>query len=242
MRWHLAAFIVLVSCANRGQGDRVPTLFDSTEQRIESPKRARLSLLRVTENGVSAAAKSVVFTAVGSPEFLAHAAYNSMVSRRVIGDGSISVLAPRMWKCDATIGADGSEAMKVIPQTTGPAPSKLGQAVNVEAIPACQGCIAALVCPLFPSVLRSWPELACEKSPPKELVMHPNATTAFFEDPPGVSGVGDPSGGAYPANGVLIYSGTSENGAAGSAAKMTCTLPESDHALCTVVLNDFLRK
>jgi hypothetical protein len=65
--------------------------------------------------------------------------------------------------------------------------------------------------------------------------MHPNATTAFFEDPIGVSGVGDPSGGPYPANGVVTYNGT-------SATEATCTLPESDHALCTVVLNDFLRK
>jgi Domain of unknown function (DUF4850) len=155
-------------------------------------------------------------------------------------DAGLSVLAPRSWNCVGTIGADGNETIHVSPPLTDP--SKSGQEVSAIMIPACQGCIASLVCPLFPIVLKDWPGMDCEKSPPEELVMHPNATTAFFEDPPKVSGVGDPSGGPYPANGVLIYNAPNGQGGAVSAAKATCTLPESDHALCTVVLNDFLHK
>jgi hypothetical protein len=152
-------------------------------------------------------------------------------------EGSVSVLAPRAWKCVGTIGVDGSETLTVSPSGS----LKPEQAVTVESIPACQGCIAGLVCSFFPNVLKDWPAMDCKKSPPTELVMHPNATTTFFEDPPGVAGAGNPSGGSYPANGVLIFDQSMGNRTGlRPAAQATCTLPESDHALCTVVLNDFL--
>jgi hypothetical protein len=162
-----------------------------------------------------------------------------MASRlAVYTTGGSSVLAPRSWKCVGAIGADGSETINIAPPVTSP---DSGQGVRVIVIPACQGCIAGLVCPFFPDVLKDWPGMDCKKPPPKELVMHPNPTTVFFEDPPGVTGTGDPSGGSFPANGVVIFNGSSGRGL-GSAAQATCTLPESDHALCTVVLNDFLHK
>ena len=164
---------------------------------------------------------------VGTPRVVAAAP--ELTSRLAVYTAEYAtVLAPRGWKCEGTVGVDGSEGIRVSDS------SMPGQAVTVSFIPACQGCIAALVCPFFPSVLKSWPEMDCQKPPAKELVMHPNATTAFFEDPPGIKGTGDPSGGPYPANGVVIFNG--------SAYQATCTLPESDHALCTVVLNDFLHK
>lgn len=58
-----------------------------------------------------------------------------------------------------------------------------------------------------------------------------------FEDPPGVSGDGSPSGGPYPANGVAVLDNSPTPS---SAYKETCTLPSSQHALCTAVLNSFI--
>ncbi len=45
-----------------------------------------------------------------------------------------------------------------------------------------------------------------------------------------------PSGGPYPANGVMTYYSGNENG----GWLDTCTLPNSEHALCTVALNAFV--
>lgn len=56
-----------------------------------------------------------------------------------------------------------------------------------------------------------------------------------FEDPPGVHGTGNPSGGQNPANGVVIYSA----GPPDQALVETCTLPNHSHTQCAAVLNDF---
>jgi len=44
----------------------------------------------------------------------------------------------------------------------------------------------------------------------------------LFEDPPGVAGSGWPSGGPDPANGLVEYTGSPENGV---VYRSTCTLP-----------------
>jgi hypothetical protein len=49
--------------------------------------------------------------------------------------------------------------------------------------------------------------------------------------------VATPSGGNDPANAVITYSPTADPGSYGE----TCTLPNSMHAICTAVLNTFLR-
>jgi hypothetical protein len=59
-----------------------------------------------------------------------------------------------------------------------------------------------------------------------------------FLDPPGVKGSGAGSGGTYPANGVATFHGGG-NGDEASYIE-TCTLPDSDHALCTAALDDFV--
>ena len=59
-----------------------------------------------------------------------------------------------------------------------------------------------------------------------------------FEDRPCVVGTGSPSGGPYPANGVVIYN---SNGTKyPNAGEETCTLPEAQHSTCADVLDDFL--
>jgi len=57
-----------------------------------------------------------------------------------------------------------------------------------------------------------------------------------FEDPPGVAGDGNPSGGPYPANGVMTYYSGDQNG----SWMETCTLPSAEKALCTAVLDNFV--
>ena len=57
-----------------------------------------------------------------------------------------------------------------------------------------------------------------------------------FTDPPGIKGTGQPSGGQYPANGVMTYHPSAQDG----SWQETCTLPASEKDVCTVVLNTFV--
>lgn len=60
-----------------------------------------------------------------------------------------------------------------------------------------------------------------------------------FVDPPAVKGDGNPSGGAYPASGVLLYAWGGILRAGYGASIITCTLPGSDTDLCAAALNAF---
>ena len=57
-----------------------------------------------------------------------------------------------------------------------------------------------------------------------------------------MSGTGVPSGGPNPSNGVITFSG--EEGGSGidypTSYLVTCELPESQHAICTTSLDEFL--
>jgi hypothetical protein len=162
------------------------------------------------------------------------------------GKSGLSVVAPRGWSCEGVVAVDGSESIGVFPlggtKGNGAFKSSSGQGVTADSIPACQGCVAFFACPLFPSALRDWPGMTCDDVvPAAKRILRQNASTVFFEDPPGVSGDGNPSGGPYPANGVIRFSAAADKPPRGaSASGATCTLPEADHALCTVILNDFL--
>ena len=62
-----------------------------------------------------------------------------------------------------------------------------------------------------------------------------------FEDPPGLPGDADPSGGDYPANAVMTFT-NDPSGSSGnfwSSWAETCTLPYGQQTTCTAVLNDF---
>jgi hypothetical protein len=61
----------------------------------------------------------------------------------------------------------------------------------------------------------------------------------LFEDPPGIAGSGWPSGGADPANGVVGLVGSPENEL---VYRSTCTLPASEHAICTASQNDLISR
>jgi hypothetical protein len=75
----------------------------------------------------------------------------------------------------------------------------------------------------------------CPVHPSSERVRRISTHVFGFEDPPGVSGLGIPSGGRNPANGVNIYyTSTSPN-----AYIATCTVPAAENSLCSVVLKQF---
>ena len=58
-----------------------------------------------------------------------------------------------------------------------------------------------------------------------------------FLDPPGVAGDGAPSGGEYPANGVMTYQTANYT----TSWLDTCTLPTTGHAICTAALDNFVQ-
>lgn len=185
-------------------------------------------------------------------------------------DDSVAVLAPSGWSCAAQVGADGSASLVAVPpdeaQVLGHGPhhsippgqeNKLAEAITLSDTGGCAGCASTQACGLFKQTTAAPPgptgpagnDSEGSDDPPsppcpatsssQEEVTMLSSTVAAFEDPPGVSGTGVPSGGANPANGILTYAGTGDSQ---PSYLSTCTLPESDHALCTAVLNDVLKR
>jgi hypothetical protein len=161
---------------------------------------------------------------------------------RFYSNGDLTVLGPRGWRCEAAVGADGSARMQVTPPGQAAAsgsPSPDFVAVTASSGGGCLGCVVLMACGLFPESLKLFDSLGCDAtSPPDERVTRPMPRTVVFEDPPGVHGTGDPSGGRYRAIGFLIFDDGSEAGASGlpSALKVTCTLPDDLAPICDEVI------
>ena len=166
------------------------------------------------------------------------------------GSGTETLLGPKGWHCEAAVGADGSTSMTIAPPgRAGPAdsPSPDRQAITAYTGGGCVGCIATMACGLFPEAwkLFEYDDLACPtKTPAGELVTRPLPRSAIFEDPPGVAGTGDPSGGRYRALGLMLFDpGT---GAAGtdqdfpSVLQITCTLPDVMAQICHAIVEGVL--
>jgi Domain of unknown function (DUF4850) len=154
--------------------------------------------------------------------------------------GYMTVVAPRHWKCSANYGADGSGGVSVYPRKS-IAASK-GEAVVGSETSACVGCALAQACVFFPAAARAYRSTfgsACpRRRPSREAVTRLSSTVVAFEDPPYVKGDGAPSGGRFPANGVMTYVPRSMEG----SYLETCTLPETVHSTCTAILNDFVAR
>ncbi len=170
------------------------------------------------------------------------------------GNGTLTVLGPKDWHCEASVGIDGSGRMTITPpgqpaRSGSPAPTGsiltsprqevYGQALTAASAGPCVGCVVAMACGLFPEALNlmAQPGLACSSAPPAgEQVTRPQPRSAVFMDPPGVAGTGDPSGGAYRAFGFLVFDPGAAAGGSGrsapSALKMTCTLPDALAPIC----------
>jgi hypothetical protein len=164
------------------------------------------------------------------------------------GLGLLRVVAPVNWSCQATIGADGSGGLVVVPagQNTTQPLAVDQQAVTAEESSSCFSCTLAQACPLFPAAAALFQSSLHQPCPGTRLagqqVEAIRPSVMGFEDPAGVAGVGRPSGGPYPANGVVTYTPPGANGAFGSVGSYlaTCTLSAAQHALCTVGLNAFV--
>jgi Domain of unknown function (DUF4850) len=152
--------------------------------------------------------------------------------------GIMELVGPKGWTCTASHGADGSDGITVHPHGEGASPRS---AIVGSQTSACVGCaLDQACCRLFPSAARALRSDLGEACPirraPAEMVVRIAAGIVAFEDPPGVEGTGVPSGGQYPADGVMTYHPSAPDG----SWQETCTLPSSDKGLCTAVLNTFV--
>jgi hypothetical protein len=154
------------------------------------------------------------------------------------------------WTCAGSFGADGSGTLALTPVGTTlpagvgttwhlPAPSPIEAITAIESGgSAVQG--ATLACPLFGAAKTAMQQdlnKVCAPSPTQEQALSASATEVAFRDPPSVAGVGFPSGGQNPANGVVLYQPKPSES---SAYLATCTLPAAQQDLCTAVLNRFV--
>jgi hypothetical protein len=161
------------------------------------------------------------------------------------GRGAMKLIGPEGWQCAAIYGANGSGTVRVFPKgeqaPTGSAFSpQQQQAIVGSETSACVGCSEIQACPLFSTASADYLndyQMSCpETLPAAETTVQISPGVIGFEDPAGIAGDGNPSGGPYPANGVMTYYSGDENG----SWLDTCTLPSGDHALCTVALNAFV--
>ena len=157
-------------------------------------------------------------------------------------NGALTLLGPKGWTCSAAVGVDGSSSMSITPpgQTVPSAsPPPDFQAITASTGGACVGCIATMACAIFPEAwnLFAQPGMTCPSTiPERERITRPVAQSAVFEDPAGVAGTGDPSGGKFRALGYLVFDPGSNAGGTNailpSALKITCTLADTMSRIC----------
>ncbi len=186
------------------------------------------------------------------PSTVSESIATSLVSQIAVytdAQGQMQILAPTGWACSASIGADGSSELAAFPQgqtnpTTSGATRDTGEQVVGGQASACASCTYAQTTPLFTAAAD---QCAIDDPGQPSLCPGPYAGEAVdpigngvvgFLDPPGVRGSGAGSGGAYPANGVVTYH-PSTSGYEPSYLE-TCTLPDSQHSLCTAALDNFV--
>jgi hypothetical protein len=167
---------------------------------------------------------------------------------RFFSDGFVTVLGPRSWTCSGLAAADGGLSLSVFPAHQ-PDPLRANRlpsntvGVTVFVDYTGHGPGAQLVCTLFPGTRAA--ALAaqtggCAAPAPGEIVRKTNTGLAQFEDPPGVKGVGVPSGGANRAVGAVLYpQGPSEPDSV-TVTKLTCTAPPSTIGQCRSIVDDYL--
>jgi hypothetical protein len=153
---------------------------------------------------------------------------------------NMSVVGPRGWHCSAIDAADGNVSVFVAPPGTSSATAANADTKDLrEGIGAnIDGRSYELTCGAMPDLGLSGP-VPCPKVPAGERFTRIDHTTADFIDPPGVAGIGTPSGGRYTARGQIRYSPRPIPTMGDEAAEVTCTLPASDATLCQTILDGF---
>jgi hypothetical protein len=160
----------------------------------------------------------------------------------------IYLIAPAGMRCAGIIGADGTTALAVGPrgltaELNDPDRSYSGTGLTLAFDPDCASCEARDVCPFFPRLARLWTfGFPCTTGiPADEQTLRLTPQVTLFEDPPGIRGDGWPSGGPAPANGLVGFTGPPAQ-TNSTVYRSTCTLPASEHSICTVSLNDILSR
>ena len=179
-------------------------------------------------------------------------ASGTQLTMYALSSDSLSLIGPSGWSCAGLVGADGSSSLQVVPQSeaasliavnrTFSSANTFPVALTADDTSACVGCAYTQACGAFPTATAQYASGSppCSSTPPsEEKVTALSQTVVAFEDPPGVAGTGKPSGGTNPANGIVTYS-PGGTGHSTASFKATCTLPASNHAVCTAALNDFL--
>ena len=164
----------------------------------------------------------------------------SQLANYTDGAHSMAVVAPRGWHCSAIDAADGNVDVFVAPPGTSSATAAGADTTDLrEGIGAyLDGRSWELTCAAMPDLVLSGSS-RCSKVPAGEKFTRIDHTTAGFVDPPGVAGIGTPSGGRYTARGRIRYSPRPIPTMGDLAAEVTCTLPASDASMCQTILDYF---
>jgi len=149
------------------------------------------------------------------------------------------LIGPRDWKCDSMVAADGGERIGLTPDGTDPFEEGAELGVTYQASVGCQGCIADEICTVLPDapVVIDYANLGtgCNRSKPlKEKLTMIGDLSVLFEDPPGVRGQGDPSGGKVRSIGMLTYS--EDRG----VQKVSCAVPDDLADACPSIVSGSL--
>ena len=152
------------------------------------------------------------------------------------------ILAPANWDCTGFIYEDGGATFAI---TTPDRPSPTFRMGPDSVVPketegivgweegSCGGCIIEMVCRVFTIPHEGFPEVPCTR-PPTEVDHQVDPSEVTFNDPPGVTGTGKPSGGTLPASGAVIY-----NQVRYGAAIITCVLPTTEAEVCKTSVGIF---
>jgi hypothetical protein len=260
-RWTIAAALLatvpltlVAGCGAPAGNTRSASPALSTAGRTDPASSTTAALVTVNLPVVSCPTSlGVVHPAVSLPSSRPVAVPRALAARLAVYADDVGVMelvGPKGWSCAASYGADGSGGLVVFPRGERVSPSwaagwPLARTSTEAAIAglessACYSCTLAQACRLFPSAATAWRSAgfgrACPARPAAESVVRVGAGIVIFEDPPGIQGDGLPSGGLYPANGVLTY----HPGAPDGSWRETCTLPGSAKDECTALLNAFL--
>lgn len=164
----------------------------------------------------------------------AHLAYYTDRTRMIS-----PVLGPRGWACQVQVGADGSTSIDVYPH--GSHAQKVGNGrpdVSAGSNGACQGCVYDTVCPYIKSAGKQlgFTGLPCPALPAHEsytwLKGSASKDTAPVDDVIAFLVPSKPDA----ARGVVLYEYAHQQG---SASSDSCTLPATERAWCTYIVNDF---
>jgi hypothetical protein len=157
--------------------------------------------------------------------------------------GMMELLAPANWDCEATVGADGSSSISIYPPTQGDVSvSALNSDSTTEEVTGSQTSAssfgaASQACQLFVAAYKALEGTPCTmRSPSQEEATLYTPNIIEFNDPPGIAGDANPSGGAYAASGVMTYYSGNNNG----SWTETCLLAPSESSLCAAILSSFI--